>query len=612
MDFRQQRYQDKIAGPKTKLGREVTIAGIIESMRDGIQNDILGRAERQADGVSLLLRATTHEHHRRVFGLLRDNPDALEAAARRRWAKYDEKIDWGKLNDSKTEFQNLLTAYDRDHTLPLAKAYVEWFNSPLFIGHMDCCHDPADLESGVAYTTLISHCLGSVQNKTPVLEEVIVKQLQSSVTDKTKVLARALMLNQNIDAEKVEKFAARGVPPGETIEQLDFWKNVIKEAGDAVEAVAKGNELLEARNTIFGRLTAQVGGGILKLQQAALNSGPVPSWLVKFGYMGQVPIIKVEVSGNLDEVARYLGKQYSKATTAYNYQVSELASKEVFAAKLKKAANGQARFTAFVIPFDGGDNVGWRVHSSTQPALLQGKLSMREFETANYLLRPGSLQDIKIFKREDFVKGAHEKATKAWPIGASVFASILSVGFMINAAGKLDEAVQNDDKVGEAKLYFSGAAFGTIHAVSEALEKFEGLKPKFSRLVPGLRDKHLVILKFVPKVLGFFGAGIMAWLDANDAHKAYQNEQRGIAALYGISGFVSFAGGVLIFTTYAFGLPLLLIGLTLSLAIAIFMDDKLQEWLGRCVFGKDKADKFQTLEVEIEAFDRIYPGIQAG
>jgi len=193
MDFQLQRYLDEILAPNTKLGREITIAGIIENMKEGIGNDILRRCEGQARGGSFLLRYHTQDYFKQIYKKFLDDPDALEESAKRHWLKYDAKIDWDKLNASKVVFQNLLIAYDRAHTLPLAKAYVAWFNSPKFYNHMSYNHDPDDVDSGEAYATLTSHCLGSVQNKTPVLEEVIIKQLQDSVEDRTKVLARALI-----------------------------------------------------------------------------------------------------------------------------------------------------------------------------------------------------------------------------------------------------------------------------------------------------------------------------------------------------------------------------------------------------------------------------------
>ncbi|MCL1825995.1 MAG: hypothetical protein FWG26_08700 [Betaproteobacteria bacterium] len=629
MDVQHQRYVDEILAPGTELGRKIAIADIIGNMKNGVKNDILGRCERQADGGSLLLRAHTHEHFRRVYGQLRDNPDMLEEAAKNRWSKYAEKIDEGKIKDSWTIYNNLLEAYDRDHTLPLARAYVKWFNSPLFASHMECSHDPANVESGLAYAAITSRCLGyelkggkqggevqfgGAQDKGPVLEEVILPQLQDCVKDKAKVLARALVLNQDIDAEKVEKWAAQGVPSGTPIEQLDFWAKVIKEAGKAVEAVTK---YPDARNNLIGRLTAQVGGGILKLQQEAIKGGPVPAWLVKFGYMGQAPIIKVDVSGNLEEVAQYLGKQYARASSAKGYHVSEVTTPDIFAARLKQAANGQTSFRAFVIPVDGQ----FRIHSSAIPALLQGKMSMEQFEkadyrnygsgqSAGYLLRPGKLNDIQIFEREAVAGSANKAAAKALPAGASVLASILQVGVMVAAAGKLDEALAQQDKTGEAKLYFTAAAFGMIHAVGGAFERFAALRAERVRSVLGLTQKQVAFASKICKGFGFVGAGITVGLSVNNATKAYQNKQYGMMGLYLISAGASFAGGILIFSTTTaaatLGLPLFIIGVTISLAIAVFVDDELQEWLGRCVFGKDKAAPFPSLEAEMRVFERIY------
>jgi hypothetical protein len=258
-----------------------------------------------------------------------------------------------------------------------------------------------------------------------------------------------------------------------------------------------------------------------------------------------------------------------------------------------------------------GKAVGAVTKYSRQPALLQGKMSMEEFENAGYLLRPGKLRDISIFERQVVEEAAHTAATKAWPAGVSVLASILQVYAMFSAAGKLDDAIQKGDKTGEAKLYFTAAAFGTVHAVGEAFERFEKIYPKHARLI-GLTGKKLTAIKVVSKGFGFTGAGIGVGLSVNDAYKAYQNDQRGMAALYLVSAGLNAAGMWLIVSATAIpiGLPLFVIGIAVMLAIAMFKDDDLQDWLGRCVFGKDHADKFPSLEAEMRVYNTMYSNAQ--
>jgi hypothetical protein len=208
------------------------------------------------------------------------------------------------------------------------------------------------------------------------------------------------------------------------------------------------------------------------------------------------------------------------------------------------------------------------------------------------------------------VTGASQTASHAFPACASVLASILSVGVMIHAAGELDDAVKKNDKTGEAAFYFSAAAFGMVHQVGMAIEKISELIPERSRLL-GMSQKNLNRLFWVGKGFGIIAGGIYAGLDWRNAGKAKQNEQYGMMTLYGISAAGNVSSMLLIVAgSSRFGIPLFLLSVTLMLAIAIIKDNKQQEWLGRGTFGKDKADKYPTLEAEVEAFNGLYQGAE--
>jgi len=103
-----------------------------------------------------------------------------------------------------------------------------------------------------------------------------------------------------------------------------------------------------------------------------------------------------------------------------------------------------------------------------------------------------------------------------------------------------------------------------------------------------------------------------------EATEAKENEQYGMAALYYLSAATSLAGAGLLFyvtfinpafiTTMAFsvwGWVLLAIGVVLLVLISIFIDDALEDWLGRCVFGVHTTKKFRWLGEELKALEAM-------
>jgi len=246
IDYRAEKY---VSGEfAKKYERQITIGGIIKNIEAGIKSGTkefwteetpkFEKKELPWYEKITYIGAETTEYQQRSEAYKKD-PKLLEKAIDAQWEKYGKKIDPTKMKAAEQAFEADLKAFDQDHILPLVKGYVSWFQGKSFTASMECNHDPCDMNSGLSYATIVSLCLGSLQDKTPINEEIIVKQLNAGMLDKTNVLSRALVLNQDSEARKVQAAIDQKAGGLDLKTQLEFWKGVIAQSGAAVSAVSK-------------------------------------------------------------------------------------------------------------------------------------------------------------------------------------------------------------------------------------------------------------------------------------------------------------------------------------------------------------------------------------
>ncbi|MDI1258278.1 hypothetical protein [Aquabacterium sp.] len=108
------------------------------------------------------------------------------------------------------------------------------------------------------------------------------------------------------------------------------------------------------------------------------------------------------------------------------------------------------------------------------------------------------------------------------------------------------------------------------------------------------------------RVVGFIGAMVMAGWDFYHAYKENQKGNAGMAFLYGTSAIFGVGLAVAMWLGFTgFGLILLGILIVIAVAIEYFKNNKVQDWLERCLWGTAKnAERYKTLEEEMAEFKK--------
>ncbi|MDR5894386.1 hypothetical protein QC820_16475, partial [Halomonas mongoliensis] len=175
---------------------------------------------------------------------------------------------------------------------------------------------------------------------------------------------------------------------------------------------------------------------------------------------------------------------------------------------------------------------------------------------------------------------AHQRPENAWKLSASVGAIFAGIGNLIH------DGIVNGAKAGSVRL---------------------------GRIANRWWVKYLGIGS---RVLGFAAAGLMAVWDGVNVYQEIRKGNWGMAGLYIFAagtglGAALLLGGFFGTTITVFGavlsasgvgLLLLAIGIGVVLLIDFFKNDALQEWMGRCFFGKEGDERYGGLKVEVEQF----------
>jgi hypothetical protein len=397
-----------------------------------------------------------------------------------------------------------------------------------------------------------------------------------------------------------------------------------------------GSDLADASNSILARLTAQVGGSVIRAANAVATAGPIPAGLVKMGYVAHLPIIRVQIADNTPEVSRYLTGKFIDDQPTLNLAI-RLKSDDIedaFEAKLRKAGGEKTKFTAYIAfnekaladALEAADQEAvkgsMKVATDRTAGLKQNQWTVKQLNRSDGLIyRHPRLNTLEMFDggrvKDQFGKEVQGKL----PAAASIVVGLLQVALQIKGSGELDKIIASGDKAraGEAQLSFTALSFGTVSAMGSAMDGMAELNPKFARFSPQLFNKEKFWLKFGAKGFGFAGGCIATYLDSVNAWKSLQNEQYGMMGMYIVSAGISLAGAGLIglsifypelaasLAVTGWGIVLLVLGLVFTLLIGIIKDNDLQNWLGKCLFGTDNVDKYKTLDDELRALKAMQP-----
>lgn len=572
--------------------RPLAVASAIEQIEAAVRAQARGAEEAAAEDLANQMQGQpdigvlfSSDYARRKQAQIESMRTVTEAEAKRAedeaWGKYRVKFDEGAAKAWKDSFDAALRDYDAKFIAPLAKAHVAWMKSPAMVAQFECNHDAKDPQAGIVYAKTMQMCIGSTQDKGACFD-LYTQWLDGDVHDKENLLLRALILNLDKTADDIASALKvsldwRGFP-------LDGLAGSV---GKATERVA------ELKADALGKLIALVLGPLAKWLTGATD-GKVRPGMVILSLHANKPFVVVEVTGSKKAFRAALIRQLVKATgqavTARQMEravSTELKRLQIAGEKLD--ATEKKRFLLMLDPeqargappgLNGSQRAQWMAQSIRTPEQVE-----RELGVSDWRLKVAS-------PSAQMVRGSI-------PYVFGLIAAVLQFNGMRKLAEDEGKAMSHEKNEAKQRLWAGTAALaGTItEMVGQGLERLVPLVPRYAAQWVTYGAKAL---GWLGKGAGLAGALLMAAWDIRQSVQAVQEKQYGLAIAYLGSAALGVGAAALLMVGWTgVGLAVVAVLIVVAVIIENVKDNKIQDWLERCLWGKGPASRYQTLEEEM-------------
>ncbi|MDR5894400.1 T6SS effector BTH_I2691 family protein, partial [Halomonas mongoliensis] len=595
------RLREKMAD--SEHARPLAISSAISNSRQSIREDAenrqIYRTERRAyqlvyggghgaGGAALAgaLSTRVRERQQEMLERWRDpTPEQLATARDAAWRSYRDKLDKPRLQSWEAAWQQKLQSFDTEQLAPLARAHVEWMESDNLYQHLDAQHDDKDIDSGAAFVDALLLCIQDTQEYAP-CAALYERWLSATTVERRNLLLRALGYHQEAILEQWEGQVRGGLQP-EALRGLP-WDALITGYGETLDALSDGSQ-----NAVV-RLTSAVGGPFGKVAARAVDRAVGPA-LVAMGVIARAPVMLVDVTmGKGQAIAELVARM-----VAINPEVGTLDDlNRAIDIQMRKArifgtpveGTGRHRYLIMADPRVVGDFPG-----------RDAQANARRFAKA-VILTSDDRQEMTRLRWRQLLP------TEA---GLGVVAGILQ----IIALGKLADDLANslEHEKNENRWRYHAGIAGLVGLLSETVGRWsESASQAGSRLGRFIERYLGRFLRFVGRGLGIGVGGVMAIWDGVRGWKELK-EGNAVGWLYFASmGSMLIATlaftklGAMIFGAASTGVGIILVVLVIVIAVLIevFKDNKVQDWMERCYFGKFEEDeRYQNPELEVHELE---------
>ena len=500
-------------------------------------------------------------------------------ASDQEWTKYTEKFDDVARRKWQSDFNAALTSFDSTHIAPLAKVHSVWMQSGDMANYFECNHDPQSPESGLVYAKTLQLCIGSTQDKKACFD-LYGKWLEGNVTDKSNLILQALTLNLAQTQKEIAEAAAvhidkRGLP----------WDALIGNFAKSTERV------MEHETDALGHVIAQLGGPIARAL-ARTADGPFRHFVVALGIVSGHPIAQVSIVGGKKAMRALLIRELMRAS---GQQVNENQMRHAVAAELR-------RLEIRGMSLEGTDKKQFLVMiDPAEAASMPQGLSKQD--AAEWLAK-----SIRTPEQVEALNLSRWRAKISTPVGGAVRGSIPFIFGAVAALLQYQAYVKLSEDEGKAMAQDSTEAWARTKAgivalggtITEQLGSALGKLVQFTpRLGVGLQFAGR-FLSIAGRYAGLGGALVMAFFDFKQAFTNSSEGNYGGGIAYAMSGLVGIGAAICLLVGWT-GIGLVLVALLLAIAVIIefIKDNKIQEWLKRCVWGNLKSERYPGLDQEM-------------
>jgi hypothetical protein len=577
--------------------RKTALSGAIEQLKDAVQTqaqqDYIEMMEtealRVATGYAVAPMGGWSPGNSQLAAQLRIiTPEKLKEVGGNAWKKYDEMYSEPSRVDWQNGFNAAFQEFDATTLAPLALAHRDWMKSSPLANYFDCNFDVKVVGSGLVYTIVFGQCIAGTQDK-KCSADLYTEWLQGSLTDKRNLLLRALCVNQDVLAKDVEEASKSAVSwaglPWDKL--MDIGKQV-------------SNELLAPQKDEVGRLTSLVGGAITATLKKVGESNRIYSGLVALGVMARSPFVPVTIESS---------KKAFRSLLIRNMLKMNGAAKSIPKNQLEKAVADELRRQEICgVDTKGTDKKTWLLMIDPDQVDKIPKGLSAEGE-AKWLARsirtPEQVDELNLTRFRETVGRSNERVKVNMPFGFAVLALLANAWAM--------QSILRDDEVAlaqhknETVYRIRAQVLWVVGATADAIEA--GL----SRLAIGGTRFGQATLRTSAQIFGVLGKGFGVaggvLMAATDGWRAYQEGKAGHwggVLAYGTSAVFGLASTLLLLYGWT-GWGLIVVGLMFlwAFAMAFLVNNKIQDWLEICFWGKtnNPGNRYQTMEIEMQQLE---------
>ncbi|MGY0611523.1 T6SS effector BTH_I2691 family protein [Luteimonas sp. A501] len=558
--------------------RELAAAEQLSNEQMGKESWLTYRAIDWAFGTNQSERAM-----QRVEALRTVTPAELDRHFGREWTKYTDKYDEPARARWQATFDAALKEFDASRIAPLALAHAAWMKSEAMANCFGLQYDPDDPEQGMAYTVAVLLCLSGTQDKQACFNTYLEWLRKNDCKDKRNLLLRALLFNQTVIIDAVQKQLDAGLDP-----RAFPWSDVIALYEESLKAMADGS------SPAVAKLVEQLMGPMMKALDSMLDSRQARAVGVALGLVSGKAVIPVTEVGGRKVFRASLIRQMIRL---HGVDIGENQMQRAVAAELR-------RLEVHGVAMDGTDRKTWLLLIDVDQARsVPTSLASRERadQLARALRTPTQVEANQI---------ANWKSTITRDVRLGTVGGLLQTWCLTSLWKDVATSMphQSDEAIGR----FSAGVLGAVGTTSEVTGKYIG-----NRFADSVRHARLPQAGRLLVTLGT-RASIVAGVAMSvfDGIRAYRERQEGNvgmawaylgSALLGVGVMIAFAlGGPIGILIGAILLALLFAVTTL---IELFKDNKFQDWLERCFqWGKLVDRRYGNLDLEMRALEAAYEG----
>jgi acid stress-induced BolA-like protein IbaG/YrbA len=498
-------------------------------------------------------------------------------AADNAWRKYAKKFDDTDRKAWQTAFNQKLESYDAKYIAPLALNHAAWMKSTPLANYFECNYDRNHAESGAAYTTVLTHCIISTQDK-QACAKLYDEWLKGDITDTKNLLLQAMVLNQTAIADAVKSATTVSID----LRQIP-WDNLFAAYTNSVERLSQGTQEAAAR------LMVQIAGPVARMLGKVLDGTTgFRAAFMATGLISGHPVVVCEIIGGKKEFRAHLIRELVRAS---GQVVSENQMRRAVAAELKlQQIHG--------VSLEGSTRKRWLMLAD-QERIANMPSGLSPKQRAEWLAK-----SIKTVEAVETLNLGRWRTVINQNVRFGVVTGILQAVSLTKLIADEEKSLANENQDAARRLYagVTVIAATTSEVIGNAVAGRAALGMRFGQ---GLALTSATILKFVGKAAGVLVGLFVAGLDAMKAREAKAEKQLGLAWLYGSSAVVGVGLTVAIAGAALLGaaavpiigiLILLLIGI--SILIEYVKDNPVQDWLERCPWGVLTAQRYPDLTTE--------------